>query len=211
MEQIPGTPSAAACAASGGNSCAPPADSLPAAPPETSPPAAQQPVIGATTRPSGLGLQRPLSPQLEVLEMLSPAGTTSCFVRCAGLRPGLETGDVVAWIDPATRQPYGVVWVEGGGPHDSFQAPAESSPRPAASSRVSPLKAGVVEGSGVEKESGGTYVLTLLDATSPEFKKGSCWLEVYKQVRSMACASCVSGGFLMFLNNRKTQPCTTQG
>ncbi|KIY94398.1 hypothetical protein MNEG_13563 [Monoraphidium neglectum] len=85
------------------------------------------------------------------------------FTRGAGLRPGLEPGDLVVWIDPASRQPYGVV-----------RLPPGSEP-----AAVGSLANGTGEGAG-EGAGGDVYVFTLLDASSPGFQKGSCWLEVHR-------------------------------
>jgi hypothetical protein len=63
----------------------------------------------------------------------------------------------VALLHPATRQPYGVVRV--------------------------PLEPAAAAGAGADS----AYVLTPLDASAPGFQRGSCWLEVHRQVRAHAC------------------------
>ncbi|GBF90413.1 hypothetical protein Rsub_03409 [Raphidocelis subcapitata] len=100
------------------------------------------------------------------------------------LRPGIATGDVVSWLDPATGHPYGVVRLEGSGPAGTG--------------------VGVVGGGG--GPCGGcagaaAFVLAPLDPSAPGFCRGSCWLEVNTQGPHLGFRSAAAGG--RFLQARR--------
>lgn len=118
------------------------------------------------------------------LELLQPEAGAGCpprraFVRGGALhRPGLSAGDVIALVDPATRQPYGVVRV----PLGSAAADDNNS-----------------AGGGGE---GDAYVLALLNAAAPGFARGSCWLEVFTAAGGhIGLRSAAAGG--LFLQARR--------
>jgi hypothetical protein len=156
-------------------------------------PATPPPPSAAAAAPaarSSSSAATPTRSTLEVLETLTPSGAPACFVRgTALLRPGIESGDVVAWVDPATRQPYGVVRVCGGG--GSPPGGGDCAPSP---------EHGPSGGAG-ERGPGEGFALALLDAASPGFRRGSCWLEVFRQGDRLGFRSAAAGG--RFLQARR--------
>ena len=121
----------------------------------------------------------------------APATSPRMLCRAgAAARPGLSTGDVVALIDPATRQPYGVVRLPG-----CQHAGAGTTAAAAADSGSSGGGTCSTDGGG------GGFVLALLDASAPGFQRGSCWLEVFRQGAHVGLRSAAAG--LRFLQARR--------
>lgn len=92
-----------------------------------------------------------------------------------------EAGEVVVWVDPSTRQPYGVVRIPGATTPPLPPGRAAGG-QPPPSQRFSDDDGG--GGGDGSDDDGATYVFTRLDTLAPGFQKGSCWLEVHVQVNA---------------------------
>jgi len=149
-----------------------------------------------------------------VLDTLTLAGGgPSWFIRPTDLlRPGLETGDVVAWIDPVTRDPYGVVRVGTGNRTGGSGGPGGTS-----STSESGVARSLLPGHQIrthdaadskspppaEPSDCAAFVLSRLDVASPGFRRGSCWLEVHRQGPHLGFRSAAAGGRFLQARRRR--------
>ncbi len=106
------------------------------------------------------------------------------FVRSTDKQPGLNTGDVIMFLAPGGQQVYAVaqhVPVEGPGPSSTANVSHASSSR----SRRAGRHAGSSKGSAMlaALQSPVQFVLHMVDEDEVTNSRGSCFLEVVRQVR----------------------------